>query len=356
MAIAVALTILFEFNPGSLLLERWFYNTYPTEGLLVFSSLCLFRFLARGRQLYAIAFLVSAALPVFLNSSFQPIWFLMVCGLCYLCLRDRVWELIPAAAIIFGLIGILVLKNILLFGSFTTSSWLGMNLSRMTTFQLTDHIRQNEIRTGKLSDYASIGAFSGLDAYPMVPVTPTGIAVLDLASKSNGPTNYNNIRYVAIAAAYLSDALRTAFFHPSAYLRGIVKALGCFMGPFKDEDHIDKSARLGVWNTIYDLMLVPAALPWWPRPKDCMMSVTILVGLPAIAALVLIRLVRTRLWGPAEVTFVFILMTIAHTILSGTLFEFGENARFRAVIDPLTILLLGSLVTDLVHAATQAQR
>jgi hypothetical protein len=80
------------------------------------------------------------------------------------------------------------------------------------------------------------------------------------------------------------------------------------------------------------------------------MSLTILVGLPLILALVLIRLLRTIVWGPAEVTFAFMLLAIAYTILTGTLFDFGENARFRSVIDPLILILLGSLITDLVRA------
>ncbi len=350
MAIAMVLTVLFEFNPGSLMLENRYYNTYPTEVLLTLSALCLFRALTRGRNLYAVGFLVSAALPILLNSSFQPIWFIIVCAFGYYRMHSRVRELIPTAVVMFLLIGILVLKNAVLFGTFTTSSWLGMNLARMTTFQLTDRIRQSAIRSGELSEYASVGAFSKLDAYPMVSAKPTGIPILDLPSKSDGTTNYNNIRYVTIGAAYLSDALRTAFFHPAAYARGIVKALGCFLGPLKDQDHIDKSARLGVWNNIYNLLLAPASLQWWPRPRDCVMSLTILVGLPLILALVLIRLLRTIVWGPAEVTFAFMLLAIAYTILTGTLFDFGENARFRSVIDPLILILLGSLITDLVRA------
>ena len=184
----------------------------------------------------------------------------------------------------------------------------------------------------------------------MVSAKPTGIAVLDFPNKSDGTTNYNNIRYVAIGGAYLSDALRTAFFHPAAYAHGIVRALGCFMGPVKDQE-LNKSARFGIWNDIYSLMLAPAALPWWPRHKDCVnVSLTILVGLPIILALVSIRLLRVSVWGPAEITVAFMLMAIAYTTLTGTTFDFGENARFRAVIDPLVIILLGSLIADLFRA------
>ena len=55
MAVALILTMLFEFNPGSLMLENRYYNSYPTEVLLALSAFCLFRFLARGRNLYAVA-------------------------------------------------------------------------------------------------------------------------------------------------------------------------------------------------------------------------------------------------------------------------------------------------------------
>jgi hypothetical protein len=79
------------------------------------------------------------------------------------------------------------------------------------------------------------------------------------------------------------------------------------------------------------------------------MSLTILVGLPIILALVSIRLLRATVWGPAEITIAFMLMAIAYTTLAGTILDFGENARFRSVIDPLLIILLGNLIADLVH-------
>ena len=126
IAIALGLILLFEFNPGTLVLENWYYAPYPTEFCLCACAFCLNRFLAVRRRKYGIGLLVFAVLPVFLNSSFQPLWFICVLVFLFFCGLDSVRELIPASLIILGLLAILLVKNaivsatVMLVGSVST--------------------------------------------------------------------------------------------------------------------------------------------------------------------------------------------------------------------------------------------
>ena len=57
-------------------------------------------------------------------------------------------------------------KNWLLVGSFTSSTWLGMNLAHMTTEQLDEATREQWIADGRLHPVARVRAFAPLTDYP----------------------------------------------------------------------------------------------------------------------------------------------------------------------------------------------
>jgi hypothetical protein len=349
IAIALLLVLLFEVNPGTLMLEGWYYSAYPTQILLCGSAFSLRRFLNHGDDRYGVAFLTCAGLPIFLNSSFQPIWFVAVLGFCYYAFGRRIRTMGAPIAVVIGLIAILLIKNALVFGLVTTSSWFGMNLARMTTFQISQNDRQEEIRAGGLSEFASITPFSGLNHYPMETAKPTGIPVLDLPRKSNGQFNLNNIAYIDISRHYLSDAVRTLKGHPGVYFHSILEATRCYFGTVKDlYPHV--SNLLGAWNTSYNVILQPSEAWWWPRAVRCdTVSLTLLVGLPSIFCLTFFRLARADAWSPGDFTKAFMLLAIAYASVLGVMLEVGENSRFRSVVDPLYLVLLGSLLGDLVH-------
>ena len=313
------------------------------------AAFSLYRFLNLGDRRYGAAFVVCAGLPIFLNSSFQPIWFIVVIGLGWFCFRPEILRLLVPIAVIAGLIAVLLIKNELTFGLLTTSSWFGMNLSRMTTFELPDRKRKEEISTGQLSEFAGILPFSGLNKYPMESVKPTGIPVLDLQHKANGQFNLNNIMYIDVCRHYLADARRTLMRHPEVYFHTIVRATGCYPGTVKDQIYNwRRTPQVEAWNSAYDMIFQPSDAWWWPRDDRCeTLSTTLMLGLPAILLLAFIRLVCTAVWKPADITLAFILVTIAYTTATGVMFEIGENPRFRSVVDPLFLILLGTLIGDL---------
>ena len=349
MALALVLTIVFEVNPGTMMLETWYYATYPTELLLCASAFFLNRFLIASSKWYGMSFLACATLPIFLNSSFQPVWYICVCAFSCFCFPARTRQLSSTYVTALVVVALLVARNAIVFGVFTTSSWFGMNLARLTTMQIPRAERQKEIRAHELSEFAAIETFSDLDAYPIGNAAPTGIPVLDRRRKADHRSNYNNILFVDISRHYLDDAVYTLVHHPAVYLCAIMRATGCYLGALKDQaQFVGRSSHLGVWNRAYDFLLVPARLSWWPRHQYCpTMSLTLMVGLPTIIILTLLGIVRrSEAWGAAEITKAFILTTIAYTSATGIMFEVGENARFRAVIDPLLIVLLGTLIAD----------
>ena len=110
--------------------------------------------------------------------------------------------------------------------------------------------------------------------------------------------------------------------------------------PFLAE--VDYAADMRDWN----LRLIPSAEELPIRSSLALAACTLL--LLARSALAALRLARTGWrapWPSTEVVLVVVGWTVAVVVLGSSLVEFGENARFRAALDPLLVALpLAALV------------
>jgi len=115
-------------------------------------------------------------------------------------------------------------KNQILFGHFVSSTYLGMNISALTTFQLTPEEKAIFVSQGSISRAstdACIGApLSAYRPYITMPVK-TSIPALDQESKPSGVVNLNHKGFLEVQKIYTKDALFILRHYPIAYIRGI---------------------------------------------------------------------------------------------------------------------------------------
>jgi len=351
--LSLAAVLLFELGPAAVIYEGWFYSTYPTALLLGAAALWLHRFLASGRRIYGWAFSIAVALPVFLNSSFQILWFVGVIGLLSLAAYDKLRPVLPLCMCLLGLMLALALKNLLVMGSFATSSWYGMNLARITTFQLAQPERAQLVRDGKLSALALVEPFS--PAMGFRAKHPAGVPALDDDKKADGTTNYNNAAYIDVSRIYLRDALWVVRNRPLTYLDGIVSAIGIYCEPAAAQ----QSYRIGSlhmsvptqrqnmesWIAIYDRALRPIAI------DGSSTSVVLLAVIPVLVCFYAVILLRSgRHLGPRELTLLFALLSVLYVTATGVLLDLGENNRMRFVADPLLLVLATDFGARLLRA------
>jgi hypothetical protein len=360
--ISLVLTVLFEISPATLLFENLFYDTYPTAALLCLAAFFLNRFLRDGTPLYGTAFAVALAIPVFLNSSFQIIWFVGVGGILCLFAFDRLRKILPIGFAMLGLILLLYLKNFFVFGSFTTSSASGMAISAITTSQLSHQEREELVRAGELSRFATMPLF------PMVHVLEsarTGIPALDEERKpdwSGGGANCNSSAYLQVAHADMHDALWVIVNRPQAYARGVRRAIKSYFEPATADLPYLQRKSIKRWCELYEPFLEPPGLPRFAvdprpdlfglilfRPGEKAASTVLLIALPVLALFAVVSVLRalmTRgLKDPGDVTLLFIVLVILYLTPLGILVTFGENNRYRYVLDPLYVVLFGLFVT-----------
>jgi len=341
--LSLTITLLFELNPGTVMFENWFYDTYPATALLCLAAYFLVRFIRTHRRAWGAAFLVALASLVFLNATFQIVWFVGMGAILLLLTYDKMRPILPIGVIMLALILMLYLKNLILFGVFSTSSWVGEHLKQLTTLQLQPDERNELVAAHKLSELALSGP------YPAVatPGNLTGIPVLDELWKSGGlGPNCNQTLYIKISEIDLRDALWVMEHRPDAYARGVLTAVTDYLIPAADLFWFaHPKLRIPRWCTDYEWMLVRIAYP--PNDKS-EVSVVVAIAIPvllAFAAWTMVRVWKSRAAaGAVDVTLFFVAAAVLYLAPTGMLIAIGDNSRYRFVANPFYLVLAATLI------------
>ena len=328
----VAALVLFSLNPSLATHENWLFYALWEAGLLLLAALVLVQYRVAHRP--GALWLWSAAVAVLMlaRAAFHPLWLLLVVAL-YAFSRWRKRQPLDRRvlrAILLPLLLVLLwmAKNQVLCGDFSTSSWLGMNLARVTVTALPDPLLETAIAKGDLTPFARIGPFRPLQEYSALlpPQPPTGIPALD-------GDNFNNLRYVTVAHALRHDSLYFIGHFPGDYLTRVGDGARIYLETTNHNAQLhDNREKLAPLEDAYNLVL---------RPGDSVLPMLLAVLLALIAGLhaLLARTVTAPL-ARDDLLAAFLTGTVLWVTLAGTLLEYGENNRFRFAIDPLLLVLL----------------
>ncbi len=354
---AVVAAIAFAASPVSILYESWLFYTWPLAALLVFASWAVSRLVrrggCRGDALLFFGLLAAAALT---RSLFHPIW-ILACLALVLAVRgiDRRAVLVGAALPI-ALVAAVVVKNGVLFGSPATSSWMGKSLARLALVQTPPRERRALIDNGVLSDIAIVRPFSPLDAYPPRWRRTEGPdhPVLREATKSTGHPNFNHLAFVAISEQYRADSLAMIARAPGGYLWSVGNAWLIYAMPPSDYTFMKENrARIAGWDATWSCVVYGACIAarsadgtaplerrayLWER-FTWTWNAALLAALFYAAGLAARRLAKGEAEGH-EVALLFIAGTISFVAVAGNSLEIGENNRFRAMLEPISWVLI----------------
>jgi hypothetical protein len=374
--LAFFLVLLFELSPGTMMVESWFYNTYPTAVLLCVAALCLLHFLRTRRVLFCCVFVFCAGAPILINSTFQLAWLLvLVPALWFTVSARQLTQIMKVAIPLVLIVVVLYLKNLFIFGTFASSSWLGMNLATMSVERLDLSQRRSLVTKRDLSAVSlTAGPFSALGEFSAR--TPnTGIPVLDETRKSGGELNFNNLAYIDISREYLRDDLWVIRHRPTAFIQGLLFSASLYVSPVGDYVFFHQAReKIEPWARFYRVLAKPMQLPWHPllsmilgereverrlssmtAASDVLRlggpSIVLLLLFPTLITYCLVKLIRLGWNGdsisPESACLGFVFVAIAYSSALNLLFECGENNRLRYVIDPFYVLLAGLFLMDL---------
>lgn len=334
--ISFLLTLIYMCSPTIILYENWLFYSYLEPFLLliiIWGAACYFKNGKQNKHLWVI-FIGTCAICL-TRSLFHIGFFVILIGLIFIFSNKRK-QVLAVSVVPFLLTFFWYLKNLLLFGSFSASSWFGMNFARMAYDDTTP--------IGKIGLWQNPNQY--YDAVKFQE-SPYPVQALTRKHKENGSCNFNYYGYIAISeqfkketfAALKKDSKKYTntvyyvtriFFEPSDQIRGdfleknrqkimTVNRIYNF-GYDSPTGFIDKNL-IDINQWIYVVILFSALLVCLSQRKD--------IASPQIISLI-----------------IFISL---YTFTAGVLFEVGENNRFRFPTISLFFLLVGLIINHLIR-------
>jgi hypothetical protein len=315
-----------------------------------------------GRRLALV--LASGLVLVMARAMFHPLWFALVVATIVMVrpppLPRR--RLAVACALPFVVIGGFMAKNQVRFGTFSLSSWSGMNLARVALMPLGEEERRRMVDAGVLSEAALVTPFSRYEDYtPHVPPCRAhyGTPALDHPMKAEPSfppdVNFNYACYVPIYQQAGHDAIVAIRHHPGSYARSVVASAEMFVSDPRTTPELgDLHGRAaGVLDPVYAVIQVrghtraryPHLYPLYADYQAGFVAgAIVVVGLGARAA----RRARRRTADASDLVALVVGETVVVVSLICVLADAFENGRFRAPLNPLVYGTLFAFGLELV--------
>jgi hypothetical protein len=359
--IAFALAAWFTVSPGVVLFENYMLYEYVVSFLLVGAAAALWRYAAGNSLPWLLLFFVLLLALVFFRNFFHLIYVVAILA-ALVCLSKgrRQHVLLLGALPVLVVLG-LYTKNWILFGSFSGSTWLGMNMDTITAHQLNSREARDFVTRGVISPVSLLDLGSPIALYrPYIRMPArTGIPVLDECVTSTGATNFNCLAFFQVQHAYTRDGITLLRNYPIVYLRSLQAAWFTYFLPAGDFPFFDLNrprirALDRFWNVVFfgqfkdasDRKQLRRLAGQGARASLVLHTgVFLMIGLPALwiwGVVYLARGIRRKtLDHPSALLIGFLLFNIAYLTAVANLLSSFENNRYRFPFDAFYVVLLG---------------
>ena len=358
--LGLILSTLFIASPSFVLYEEWLFCTLPVTLALVLSVLFLQSFVESGGGTSAIGFVLCLLLLCGTWALFHLVYLVVVTGGLLVLLPGKRSILLKAAVPVMCLVVALYAKNLVLFGHFGPSTWLGMNVARITLQRASRAERTQLVTAGKISRIALMRPFQTIEAYPARYGQAPGfesVPSLREVTKSTGAPNLNHLGYVTLSEQYLRDSLVLVWNRPRVYARGVRAAWLYYFTSTSAPGHLTANIdRLDLPTRLWDRLFYGRVSFEVPVDRNSQrpLHVVLLVALPLVW-LVSLRMALGSPAGGADLSHDqrllvgYMCFNILWVAVVGNSIEVGENNRFRFTTDPLSIVLAGLVVQRLLR-------
>lgn len=368
-AAACVVTGLLVFSPAFVLYENWLMYTFPAAALLTMSVPLLHKYAQTYQTKWCVTFFAVLAVLLLTRSLFHIAWMVLVTVLLAAVLRERWKQILLAAALPILVVAFWYGKNLYYFGAFSSSTWMGLGLSNITTLVVPQQYLAPLVQDHTLTPYALVSRYEHRDLLFATTAEPTGIPVLDQVKKSTGDYNFNNSRIPALNAAYTADGFKVMRKFPAAYVQGLWISNQLYFSPSNMNAYFSTPNRTAAepMETIFNPLLygaresatlMPQPHFGWPSPYHLEVN----TGIPLIFLSVLVLgygyiqarkavLDKNSEDRPRAIVIGFIVFTILYVYAVATAFELAENYRYRFLTEPLFMVLTATASVALVRAA-----
>jgi hypothetical protein len=346
---------LFMVSPGVVLFENFILYEYQMMFVLTISAVFLYRFIMYRSAAGAAGFLVCQFWLVMLRSQYHLVYFVAVFAVMLYLAEHRRKLVVCLGTPLLAVVLALYVKNLVLFGQFVGSTWMGMNMATITTHHLTAAERQSFVSEKKISPAPDIDAVVPLSAYRPYITMPaaTSVPVLDDELKSTGAINFNHSGFLEVQKLYMRDGMYILRHYPRAFIRSVTIAWFTYFLPPGDFAFFDLNLpHIRGIERFFDVVFFGQfkhasdrkSLRQIHSPAIVLHTgLFLLIGLPALffftARFLYLGLRRHTLDAPRAALLGFMLFSIAYSTLIVNFLSSVENNRYRFPLDGFYVVL-----------------
>jgi hypothetical protein len=362
-------TALLVFSPSFVLYENWFLYSFPAMALLTFSALALYRYVQTRDTRWCVSFFALLATLLLTRSLFHLAWMALITVLLVVILRECRKQVLVAAAFPLLIVALWYGKNYYYFGTFSSSTWMGLGLSNMTTLMLPREELQPLVARRELSPWALVSRYDPRGLVFLGQLRPpAGVPVLDQMVKESGVANWNYRDLVSIDRYYSHDGLAVARHFPASYVLGVYMANRLYFSPTSMNPYFsdaNREAARPMERVFVPLLNGVTAEPGTMiaphygfrsgRPIEVNTSVPLILVWITVLGFGYVRIRKDLVNGtqridPGALVLGFIVVTAAYLYVVSTTLDMGENYRYRFVIEPLFSVVAATAATAGIRA------
>ena len=346
--VPIVITLAYMLSPGVMIFETELFYTTFISLLLLISIYFLFAFDVRRTVKSSLGIFIPLALLCLTRSMYHLAWLIVVSVITIFYYKNRTGfkQVVTGASIAVSLVAGWYLKNEIIFDSFGSSTWIGMNVARNV-------FHDNEITDS--TQIMSIEPFSKISLYKNFvsegyEAKYRGLNDRDLLQefKNDSFVNENHVEYIEISKKYLDASKNYIKAHPAAYVQNVFQSAIIFFTsaavyPFA----LEPSEKI-----LYYDILAGFNLTHFAKDKQ---QRRILLTISAVPKLLLYVFVfgtlaiqifknSRRKFFDLKLPVIIIICTIGYVFVVSSLLEHFENMRFRYEIEPLFLILLGLVI------------
>lgn len=355
---ALAVGLLLAFNPSLFFFEAYLLYEMIVVSLVTLSAWILERAIRLGRVRWLVALVVVLNALVLTRSLFHLV--LIPAALAFAWPLWRRMKPVPALALLLASVVLPAgwyAKNLNQYGFFGSSSWFGWGVFRCVMKGYDSYDMQNLNKAGVISAMST-------DLWPY-DHTPRQYRKHGFTRASTIPLlshdDLNNINVPDISKQYLADSKALIKLHPWRYLHCVHRGYAQFCMPVSRFSHHDTYRTDFIrWEPAYALLFYGEFF------TDALYTFTLFDLGSLFYFFFPVMLIAGALWSvkrlkanqrlsaagePLDGAAVsapwvvgYIILLSVYIVLVGTLFEYGENVRFRFAVEPLHFMLAVMLI------------
>lgn len=335
----LALSLLYLLSPGTMVFENELFYTSLITLLFLVSISCLLD-LAKEIRWSSVAGFFLPLTIICLTRSMYHVVFLFAVALIILYRHRKqngMNKLVIAAIFSLLITGGWYIKNYFVFGQFSASSWLGMNMAR-------NIFHDNEVKDS--SRIESIPPFSPIADYKRfitgnLEQRYAGLNDIDLLQemKNDSFRNEKHINFLEVSEQYKKAGIKHIKAQPLSFFKNVMQSAITFFAPATRYTLMEEQARkIKYYDAVYSFNFSQFATGKQQRRIALTLS-----ALPQLLLFVFTFWILIRDWWRSRKISVLNLLVglvLLYAFGISSLVEHYENMRFRFELTPLFLILL----------------